>query len=483
MCSFPTATARDPMSTRELAPATHSRFTARGGLRLWPRSLLWRSVLLIALLLIIANLAWVQIFRLTEEGPRIRQAAQTITSIVNLTRAALITAQPSKRYGLLAELSKSEGIQVYLSEPGETVQPLPQRSFMQGIATALAHDLGPDTRVTLSRNGVHGLWVSFDIDQDRYWVLMPRSRVEHHESVRWIGWGALVLLLALLGAYLIVARINRPLRQLTRAAAQMGRGATPAPVPESGPSEIGTLARAFNQLATNLKRMDDERALLLAGVSHDLRTPLSRIRLGIEMLDDQGDTTLKAGIVHDIEDIDNAIGQFLDFARLADPEAPMAGCDLNSIVHAIAARYRDAGRPITVDTQPLPLLPLRPVAIRRLLMNLIENGFRHGGAEVDVATGREGSRAYLEVRDRGPGIPAAEAERMLQPFTRLDAARGGSGTGLGLAIVDRIARMHGGSVRLLQREGGGLRARIELPLPTEASAAEQPAPPIAQPTA
>lgn len=421
-------------------------------------------MLLIALLLIIANLAWVQILRVTERQPRARQVAMQVSSVVNLTRAALITAQPSKRYSLLAQISQLEGIQVHLADPADRIAPLPDRAFMQLVAAAVRRDLGPETRMTLSRNGVRGVWTSFTIDEDEYWVYMPRSRVERYDSVRWLGWGALVLVLALIGAYLIVARINRPLRQLTRAAARMGRGTMPAPVPETGPTEIRTVARAFNQLAADLKRLDDERALLLAGVSHDLRTPLSRIRLSVELLDDRGDAALKQGIEQDIAEIDKAIGQFLDFARLTQPEAVTEAVELNALVQSVVSRYADPPHRVTLSTSPVPPLALRAAAMQRLVVNLVENALRHGGAEVAVATGCDAGCAWVEVRDRGPGIPEGETERMLQPFTRLDRARGGSGTGLGLAIVDRIARMHGGRARLLPRPGGGLIARVELPL-------------------
>jgi len=431
---------------------------------LLPRTLLWRSVLLIALLLGVAHLAWLQIFRVGEREPRARQVAQQIVSIVNLTRAALITAQPSKRLDLLGDLSKEEGIQVYQGEPGERVAPLPDRPFLRLVESEIRRQLGPDTRLATSRGEARGAWVSFSIDGDEYWVFMPRSRLERADSLRWAGWGVLVLALALLGAYLIVARINRPLRELAGAAAEIGRGRTPPPVAESGPSEIRTLANAFNRMAEDLRRLDEERALLLAGVSHDLRTPLSRIRLGLEMLDGTNDTTLKAGLEQDIEDIDAAIGQFLDFARLAEGEAPVPGGDLNAVVREVCERYARAGKAVSTRLETLPPLALRPHAIQRLVANLLDNALRHGGPEVEVATRPESGCALIEVLDRGPGIPAGDAERMLQPFTRLDAARSGAGTGLGLAIVDRIARMHGGSVKLLARDGGGLRARVELPL-------------------
>lgn len=431
---------------------------------LWPRTLLWRSVLLIALLLIVAHFAWLQIFRVSEREPRAQQLAQQIVSVINLTRAALVTAQPSKRFELLRELSQDEGIQLYTAEPNEKVPPLPDRPILRLIDAELRDRLGPDTRLATSRHGIRGAWVSFKIDDDEYWVLMPRTRLERADPLRWIGWGVLVLLLALAGAFLIVSRINRPLGELTRAAAQMGQGRSPPPIAEIGPAEIRTLARAFNQMATDLKRLDDERALLLAGVSHDLRTPLARIRLGLEMLDDQGDAALKPGMVRDIEDIDAAINQFLDFARLAEAEPVENEGDLNALVRAVTDRYARSGQSVATQLQPLPPLPLRPNMVQRLVTNLIENALRHGGPAVEVTTGRINGRAFVEVLDRGPGIPPAEAERMLQPFTRLDSARGGSGTGLGLAIVDRIARMHGGSAQLLPRDGGGLRARVELPI-------------------
>jgi two-component system osmolarity sensor histidine kinase EnvZ len=433
---------------------------------LFPKTLLWRSVLLIALLLGLSHLAWLQIFRVTEREPRARQVAQQIVSAVNLTRAALITAQPSKRLELLDDLSTEEGIQVHVGVPGERVPPLPDRPFLKLVESEIKRQLGAGTQLALSRAGVRGAWVSFSIEGDEYWVYMPRSRLERVDPLRWVGWGALVLVFALLGAYLIVARINRPLRQLARAAGEIGRGRTPPPVAETGPAEIRTLAGAFNRMATDLKRLDEERALLLAGVSHDLRTPLSRIRLGLEMIDEKSDPALKAGLVQDIEDIDAAINQFLDFARITEGEAVVPDGDLSAIARELCDRYARAGKAVAGHFADIPPFALRPLAIQRLIANLVDNALRHGGGPVEIETALEGGKAVLEVRDCGPGIPPGEAELMLQPFTRLDAARSGAGTGLGLAIVDRIARRHGGGVQLLPRDGGGLRARVELSLKT-----------------
>jgi len=217
-------------------------------------------------------------------------------------------------------------------------------------------------------------------------------------------------------------------------------------------------------MAQALERAEAERALLLAGVSHDLRTPLSRLRLAIEMLGEKS-ASMSEGMVQDIEDMDAIIDQFLDFARGDGAEAVDAGGDLNAIVNAVVERHARRGRPVSARLAPLPPIALRPMALQRLVVNLVDNALRYAGTPVEVETRLAEGGVRLSVLDRGPGIPATEAERMLQPFTRLDASRGsGRGSGLGLAIVDRIARMHGGTIVLLGREGGGLEARLRLPL-------------------
>ena len=430
---------------------------------LLPRSLLWRTVLLLALLMVAGHFASLQIFRVAEREPRAEQVARQIASVVNLTRSALITGDPAKRLDLLRDLSQQEAIQVYASKPGEVVEPLPDSPLTQMITVDLKRRLGDDTKLLVTRDSARSVWVSFKIDALEYWVRLPRERIERAEQLRWAGWGALILILSLAGAFLIVSRINRPLRELTRAAAAIGSGKTPAPVPESGPAEIQTLSRAFNQMASDLKRADADRALLLAGVSHDLRTPLSRIRLGVEMLNSEADAALKDGMVQDVEDIDAVISQFLDFARVSGEHGAVAETDLNEVVNSVLERYRRQGRRVSARTGALPVLKIQALAIQRLLTNLIDNALRHGGEDVEIETAAENGRVRLSVLDRGPGIPAADAERMMQPFTRMNEARSTAGSGLGLAIVDRIAKIHGASVRLLARDGGGLEVRVEFP--------------------
>jgi two-component system osmolarity sensor histidine kinase EnvZ len=427
-----------------------------------PRSLLWRTFLLIAALILAAVAAYFQIFRVYDREPRARQVAQMVASVVNLTRAALVSARPDLRRELLLDLAESEGIRVYPVEPGERlVGPPPGEPLFQLVVDEIRRQLGDETRVAFERDGLPAFWVSFRIEDDEYWVMLPRSRIERQLALQWLGWAAVTLALALAGAFLIVLHLRRPLAALARAAAELGRGRAPPPLPESGSAEIKTVSRAFNQMARDLARLEDDRALILAGVSHDLRTPLARLRLGVEMAGT--DPQLKSGMAADIDEMDRIIGQFLDFARIAGGE-PVAATDLAALAREVAQRYRELGRPVAEEIAPALELGLRPLAIRRLIANLLDNAFRYAGADVRLRVAASDGGAVIEVLDRGPGIPPEEVERLRQPFTRLETARSGKGgSGLGLAIVDRIARMHDGSFALVAREGGGLIARVAFP--------------------
>ena len=429
---------------------------------LLPRTLLWRSFLLISLLMIISVAAWFQILRSYERAPRAKQLAQMVVSVVNLTRAALVTANADKRRELLTELSDREGIRIYPAEPGDKLVPPRDTAFSHMLNADIRRQLGEDTRIASGIGELRGVFISFHIDDDEYWVMLPRERLERPFPWQWLGWTVLALLLSLIGAWLIVSRINRPLKALAAAASDIGSGKMPAPLPESGPVEIETLARSFNQMSQDLARLDADRALFLAGVSHDLRTPLARLRLSTEM--SGSDEALKQGMIEDIADMDSIIGQFLDFAR-TQSEEPLAPTDLAALAREMAEHYLRLGNALQANIEPVPLQALRRMGIKRLITNLVDNALAYGGADVCLATRSEAGKLILEVLDRGPGIPAQEAERLKQPFTRLEKARSGKGgSGLGLAIVDRIARHHGGSLELLPRAGGGLIARVSLPL-------------------
>jgi two-component system osmolarity sensor histidine kinase EnvZ len=431
-------------------------------MRLWPRSLLWRTFILLAALVLATTVAWFEIFRAYEIEPRARQISQNLVSIVNITRTALVNSQPELRRELLSELAEREGIQVYPSEPDERLAPPEDRPVLNLVAELVRRQLGEDTRFASARDGRPGLWLSFHIEDDEYWVRIPRERIERQIALRWLGWGALALALSLLAAYVLVSRLNRPLRALAVAAGTIGKGKTPDPIAESGPEEIRTLSHAFNQMSKDLARLDADRALILAGVSHDLRTPLSRLRLGLEM--SGADPQLKDGMTADIEEMDHIINQFLDFARTDGGEA-LQYADLAAIAAEVAEHYRRHGKAVATDLAGVPELPLQAMAMKRVVLNLVDNALRYGGKEVSIAVRAEDSVVVLDVADRGPGIPASEVERLKQPFTRLEVARSDKGgAGLGLAIAERVVRAHRGRLDLLPREGGGLIAEVRLPI-------------------
>jgi two-component system osmolarity sensor histidine kinase EnvZ len=427
-----------------------------------PRSLLAQTFLLIATVLVLSTTAWYFIFRTYEQLPQVHQVARMVVSVVNLTRTALIAAQPGKRTLLLTELEELEGIRLYPFDTDQKTVPVQNEPLLRSVQAAIRAQLGEETRFASEVDGVEGFWVSFSIDGDEYWVVLPGDRIPQDRTLQWLGWGLLALALALAAAYFVVSRITRPLRSLSRAAGEIGRGKRPEPISQDAPAELARVAQAFNEMNQDLARLDEDRALILAGVSHDLRTPLARMRLAIEMVD--ADRDLKHGMSTDIDDMDRIIGQFLDFARAEGGEKP-APVDLAKLALELAAAYRERGQPIAVEALPTPPTLLRPLAVRRSLTNLLDNAFRYAEGGVELHTRTVGAQVVCEVLDRGPGIPPEQVERLKQPFQRLETARSGKGgSGLGLAIVDRIARMHGGRFDLLPREGGGLIARLSVPV-------------------
>lgn len=213
-----------------------------------PRTLLARSFLLMVILIVLSFAASVAIFRHVEQEPRTRQTAQLVVSVVNLTRAAVLSAAPEWRSALLSELAESEGLLVQMAEPGDALVALPDRPpILQEMAEKVRDSLGGNTRFAAQRNGVEALWVSFFIGGEEFWVALPRERIEHPASEVLLIWGGLVLALALLGAYFIARQVAHPLKRLAQAAQQVGQGATPQTLPERGAKEIAAVSRAFNR--------------------------------------------------------------------------------------------------------------------------------------------------------------------------------------------------------------------------------------------
>ena len=430
-------------------------------MKLFPDTLPARAFLLIVVLIVASLAASFAIVRYAEQEPRSQQLAQLVVSVVNLTRAAIMSSAPEWRGGLLAELADSEGLRVHIAEIGDVLEPLPdQQPELRIMMEKIRQSLGDNTRFASQRNGVEALWVSFFIGDEEFWVALPRERIEHPVSQVLLVWGGIVLLLALLGAYFISRQVVRPLRRLVLAARQVGMGETPELLPEQGVQEVVELSAAFNQMSADLASNERERAQVLAGISHDLRTPLARVRLAAELSTDE---SLRCELTADVEQMDAVIRQFLDYARLDENEAAVPA-DVEALVREVALRFARAASSISLELQPLPAFAVRPLLLQRALANLLDNAIKYGGGEITVQLEKRGDSVALTVLDRGPGIAESQREAVKRPFVRLEAARSdATGSGLGLAIVERAARLHGGQFHLDERAGGGLAASLILP--------------------
>jgi two-component system, OmpR family, osmolarity sensor histidine kinase EnvZ len=422
-------------------------------------------MLLIAILLASSIYASLKIFDYFDREPRATTAALQAITIVNFTRASLIASHEDRRLALLSELSGRQGVRVYAADFMEDIEPLPDDPFINLIAQKIKERLGEETVITVNHYGIPGLWVSFNVELDDYWVVIPKIQVDRPFPWHWLWWAALVGLLSLLGAYLIASRINRPLHMLVYAAEKLRNG-EPAPrLPDDNLDELGEVSRTFNSMADSLSRLENERTLLLAGVSHDIRTPLARLRLAVELLPEKECEQMKSGMIEDIADMDNIIHQFSDFVRGVEGETTRL-IDINELLLALAERQSRAGRNLKLKLSASYLIPLRPLAMQRLLDNLVNNAYNYSKGNVEVESKITAEKVIISVLDNGPGIPAEHAQRLLRPFERLDSARNknAGGSGLGLAICNRIAKLHKGSLELINRPQGGLEARLSLPI-------------------
>ena len=327
-------------------------------------------------------------------------------------------------------------------------------------------ELGADTQLRMRALRAPKLWVLAPaLGPD--WIEVPLYPYPLKGQRIWsvLGWFLAIGLLSTAAAWLLVRQLSLPLKRLVFAAREIGRGRSVRLPVSDTPSEMTELYRAFNQMSADVEQATRERELMLAGVSHDLRTPLTRLRLSLELL--AADNELTEDMVRDIEDMDAILDQFLAFIRDGRDE-PLEELDLNELIREVAAPLNQSAERVRLCLEPLPRMPLRRVSIKRLLANLMENALRHGGSGVEVCASLSGGAAspyvVLSVLDRGPGIDPGELPDIFTPFIRGDRARSSKGTGLGLAIVKRIAVQHGGSVELRNRSGGGVEARVCLPL-------------------
>ena len=438
-----------------------------------PGSLLWRTLLVLVAALVLSQAAAVWILDEYVTRPRAMVGMRQFVSHLKTVSAALETMDASRHEAFIARIAEMEGLRITPARTEMALVPAPDVPLMRMFRERLRDTFGPDAEVyvrraqadrDLERRPPRLFFVRLRAAQRDYWVAIPRGRIDRDPATAVLAWSLAGLAIAVLATFLIVWRLNRPLAELARAAERLGRGGDPPPVAEAGPTEIRAVARAFNQMKEDLRQSERERATFLAGVSHDLRTPLARLRLGVEMLEGKAEEAVQRGMVADLDDMNKIVDQFIDFTR-GEAAEPLSGVNLSELARACCERAARAGAEIRCELAQTPLMMLRPLAMQRAADNLITNAARHAGGDILVRTAVDGSRVTLAVLDRGPGIPEALREHVKRPFARLDASRSGkSGAGLGLAIAERIAALHGGRLELANREGGGLEARLVLEL-------------------
>ncbi len=439
------------------------RLTARLGL-----SLFWRTFFLLVLLLIGSILAWLQTLRSLEFEPRAIQTAQQIASLVNLSRAALIHSDAINRVSLIKTMTEQEGVRIVPREPVDTYEPFDNDTLGQRISQELSARLGPGTVVANSVNKREGLWVGFTIDGDSYWMLTDRARFNRTAGSTWMIWLITALALSVAGAAAIARLINRPLQRLSFAASRVRDGDFEASTLDETvtTSEIRAVNIGFNRMTQKLAKIEQERAIMLAGISHDLRTPLARLRLDAEL--SVADSEARANMASDIAQLDAIIGKFLDYARPGNIK--LNPVSLKEVIDSciLSARNHTDMR-INLDLPDGLLVLADSVELGRVINNLLENSNRYGKsihtgiAVVDIAAKARDKWVLLRMRDHGIGVSTEQLEELTKPFYRGETARtAANGAGLGLAIVEKTVLRMGGTFVLSNTSSGGLAAHIKL---------------------
>ena len=430
-------------------------------------SLFSRTFFLLALLLAGGIFAWVQTLRAREREPRAVQAAQQIASLVNLSRAALRYSDSINRVAVVKTMTDQESMRVLPREPGDRWEPFEVDRFTRRVGAELRSRLEPDTLVASMVNGQPGLWVGFSIERDPYWLQAEATRVVPLTPGTWFVWVGIALLATLVGSVAIARLINQPLRELSFAASRIREGEFDSVLDENTlTSEIREVNIGFNRMARELAKVEEDRAVMLAGISHDLRTPLARLRLEAEM--SVSDEEARQNMALDIDQLDAIIDKFMDYARPGD--AKLVPVHLSPLVDKEAATFRD---PREIRIASRLAIDLRVMAdeteLGRVFGNLFENSRRYGRstdtgiAMVSISYVRSGPWVIVSVRDQGPGVAPEKLASLTTPFYRGDAARtAATGAGLGLAIVEKAMQRMSGRFAIDNAPDGGLVAHIRL---------------------
>ena len=440
--------------------------------RLLPRSLFGRSVLIIVMPLILLQAVALQIFYGTHWEVVSRRLAASVAGDVALAVDLLRRHPGADEQAWLAQQMLGATELAIRFADGE-ILPADPPDVIEGPAetelrAALAERVRLPFRIDWSGRAEREVQIRVQLPDGVLHVEAPAKRLFTGTVTVFVLWliGSALILFAI--AAVFMRNQVKPVRRLAHAADAFGKGRDVGPIKPEGADEVRQAATAFNRMQERLRRFLAQRTEMLAGVSHDLRTPLTRMRLALAMLGARNPAEAEeiAAIGEDIAEMERMIEGYLAFARGEGAEQAQP-TDLAALLADLAERARAAGAEVSLQSPAALVLPLRADAMRRCLGNLLDNARRHAG-HVWLAAERVmrggGEAVQITVDDDGPGIPAARREEAFRPFVRLDGGQGGaSHTGLGLTIARDIVRAHGGEIALEDSPQGGLRARIRLP--------------------
>jgi len=434
-------------------------------------NLFWRTFILLVVLLGGGTLAWLQTYRILELAPQNRAVAAQVAELLRVNATLLDLLPEDNEKQVFKVLGNSQNVRFKTALSEDVIRPFqPQDAFGMALASAIAQALDRPMILAESVNGVHGIWVRIHVQQNDIWLTLRDLRQSEPSDQTWLFWIGIAGIFSLAGAAAIAQLLNRPLTQIVDATASVQNGQFhQAQLDENVLiHEVSIVNRRFNEMTAKLAKVEADRTLMLAGISHDLRTPLARIRLELEL--SVTDLLARELIAQDIEQLNHIIDKFLDYARplhktlIAVPIAPL-------IEQACQAFAHDPQLQLNLKMPPVPgpMAIVDAVELKRILSNLIENAARYGRfpedtmSVVDVTLTLEDDWIVLTVRDHGPGVEASTLSRLTEPFYRGDTARSqANGSGLGLAIVDKTLKRMKGNIEFSNHPEGGLVATLKI---------------------
>ena len=396
--------------------------------------------------------------------PMAKRSTDDLAALMVLSAQTWLELPPQTRPDFELELARQHNL--WLINSTTTLPDHKHHSpYLMLLEQALEARTGVMTRTKTSELGKTWFWIEFNSGENKISIAFPQDRLGMQSPLALLLIMAATIVLALITAIILARRITRPLHNLALAAKHIGRGNTPEKLAEDGVEELAVLAHTFNNMAQQVQALLANRTTLLAGISHDLRTPLARMRLAVEMLPQDTAPKTITRLTNDIEEMNRLIGEVLAFSRGLEKEA-VQQTDLNALLQELVDNVAAEGTLLRwQQTQPC-IRPRGTMALRRIIMNLLSNAVRYGeGKEVELTCICAKDECVISVLDRGQGIPEAEIDNVFRPFYRLESSRSvvTGGSGLGLAIARQLATVNGWSVTLLPRAGGGTEARLIVP--------------------